>query len=286
VHTNPAIGVTVTPSDALTLYADYNQASRTPTVIELGCSNPETPCGLPNDFASDPDLNQVISKTVEVGARGHFADQMLNWSVDVFHTVNSNDIQFVATTTSEGYFANVGNTRRQGLDLAFGGQLSALTWHLVYSFVDATYQSAFEVNAESNSAADDDGNILVQPGDRIPLIPRHTGRLLLDYAVTSKWDIGGNVVVASSSFLHGDENNASQPGPDVIGTGEIGGYAVANLNSTYHVLKTLDVFLRLDNVFDRNYATAGFLTDNSFNPNGSFRDVRTRFHPRSRARCG
>ncbi|HEX3844882.1 MAG TPA: hypothetical protein VHV80_11000 [Steroidobacteraceae bacterium] len=84
-------------------------------------------------------------------------------------------------------------------------------------------------------------------------------------------DVGANLVVVSGSFLHGNENNANRP-DDVVGTGAIGGYAVVNLNGTYHVLRSLDVFLRLDNLLDRNYATAGFLTDNSFNPDGSFRD--------------
>ncbi|MGH8220413.1 MAG: TonB-dependent receptor [Steroidobacteraceae bacterium] len=272
VHLNPALGLTVTPSDALTLYADFNEASRAPTVIELGCSDPEAPCGLPNDFTSDPDLKQVIAHTFEVGARGSLPGGRLDWSIDLFHTVNQNDIQFVATTTSEGYFTNVGDTRRQGLDLAFGGAIEQLKWHLVYSYVDATYQSSFEVNAESNSTADDDGNIQVLPGDRIPLIPRHTGRLVLDYPVTRDWDIGGNLIVSASTFLHGNENNANRPDEDhVIGSGSLGGYAVVNLNSTYHVAKFLDVFVRLVNVFDRRYATAGFLTGNSFDPNGAFR---------------
>ena len=53
---NPAFGFTVTPTADLTFYADYNEASRAPSVIELGCSNPAAPCGLPNDFASDPEL--------------------------------------------------------------------------------------------------------------------------------------------------------------------------------------------------------------------------------------
>lgn len=269
---NPSFGLTVTPSAALTLYANYNQASRAPTVIELGCSDPDAPCGLPNDFASDPYLKQVVAQTVEAGARGSVADGMLDWSVELFHTANHDDIQFIATTTSQGYFANVGDTRRQGLDLALGGKLQRLRWHLVYSFVDATYQSSFAVNAESNSTADDDGNIQVSPGDRIPLVPRHTGRLVLDYAVTHDWDIGGNLVVASGSFLHGNENNANQAdGDDVIGSGRIGGYAVVNLNSTYHVAKFLDVFIKVANVFDRRYATAGFLTGNSFDPDGTFR---------------
>jgi hypothetical protein len=57
-----------------------------------------------------------------------------------------------------------------------------LRWHAVYSFVDATYQSNFLLNGESNSTADENGDIQVTSGNRIPLIPRHTGRLMLDYA--------------------------------------------------------------------------------------------------------
>ena len=135
----------MTPTDALTFYADYNEAGRAPTVIELGCSNPDQPCGLPNDFASDPDLKPVVPRTIEAGVRGNLPDQRLIWSADVFHTLNSNDIQFIATGTSQGYFANVGSTRRQGLDLALGGKAAGLSWHLAYSFVDATYQSSLAI---------------------------------------------------------------------------------------------------------------------------------------------
>jgi outer membrane receptor protein involved in Fe transport len=273
---NPAFGFTVTPTDALTVYADYNQASRAPTVVELGCANPAAPCGLPNDFASDPDLRQVVARTVELGIRGNLPDQRLVWSADVFHTVNSNDIQFVATATNAGYFDNVGNTRRQGLDLSIGGKERGFHWHVTYSFVDATFQSNFEVNAASNSTADANGNILVQPGDRIPLIPRNTGRLVVDYDLTPQWNIGGNVIAASGSYLHGDENNANQAGgtnaagEHVSGSGWISGYTVVNLQSTYHITKHVQVFGRLVNLFDKQYATAGFLTSSSFNPNGTF----------------
>jgi outer membrane receptor protein involved in Fe transport len=275
-HLNPAFGLTVTPTDALTLYADFNEASRAPTVIELGCANPAAPCGLPNDFASDPDLEQVIARTVEIGVRGNLPDQRLVWSADAFRTVNRNDIQFVATATNAGYFANVGNTRRQGLDLSLGGKQGGLNWHVTYSFVDAVFQSNFEVSAESNSSADADGNILVRAGDRIPLIPKHTGRLVLDYDLSQHWNIGGNVIATSGSFLHGDENNANQAGGTngegayISGSGWIPGYAVVNLQSTYHITKHAEIFARLVNLFDKQYSTAGFLTSSSFNPNGSF----------------
>lgn len=274
---NPSFGFTVTPSAKLTLYADYNEASRAPTVIELGCSDPQNPCGLPNEFAGDPNLEQVVARTVEAGARGNNEAKTLNWSVDVFHTVNSNDIQFIATTSSQGYFSNVGKTRRQGADFAAGGKIADLSWHAVYSFVAATYQSNFEVNGESNSTADEQGHISVRAGDRIPLIPLHTGRLVLDYALAKNWDVGANLSVTSGVFLHGNENNANRAGvrnsagDDIAGSGRISGYTVLALHSTYRLGKSTDLFVRIANVFDKKYATAGFLTSNSFAANGAFR---------------
>ncbi|HEV2271563.1 MAG TPA: TonB-dependent receptor [Steroidobacteraceae bacterium] len=274
---NPAMGFTYTPTQTTTYYVNYNEASRAPTVIELGCSNPVLPCGLPNDFASDPNLRQVVARTFEIGLRGNLASQQLRWSADVFRTLNTDDIQFIATTTNSGYFANVGDTRRRGADLALGGQEGKLRWNLSYSLVDATFQSPFVVSAESNSTADANGNILVRTGDRIPLIPRHTGKLTVDYRFTPELDIGGNVVVTSGSFLHGDENNADQAGGTngegryIMGSGHIGGYAVVNVQGTYHVTPRFDVFARCANLLNREYATAGFLSTNTFNPNGTYR---------------
>jgi iron complex outermembrane recepter protein len=85
------------------------------------------------------------------------------------------------------------------------------------------------------------------------------------------------LVVASGSYLHGDENNANQAGGTngegafVSGSGWISGYAVVNLQGTYHLTKHADVFARVINVANKEYATAGFLTSNAFNPNGTFR---------------
>jgi len=135
------------------------------------------------------------------------------------------------------------------------------------------------VNAESNSTADANGDIVVHPGDRIPLIPRHTGRLLLDYAATARLDLGASLVIASGAYLHGNENNANQAGGTngqgqyiaADATGTIPGYALVNLQATYRAGRSLDVFARVANLFNRQYATGGFLTTNTFTPNGSFR---------------
>ena len=273
---NPAFGFTVTPRPSLTLYAAYSEASRAPTVIELGCANPAVPCGLPNEFASDPDLQQVVARTAELGLRGKLAGERLVWSADAFRTLNSNDIQFVATATNSGYFENVGNTRRQGLDVALGGRAGGFHWQVMYSLVDATFRSSFTVSAPSNSSADAAGNIPVSAGDRIPLVPRHTGRLILDYRIGERWDLGANAIAASGSYLHGNENNANQAGGSnaagarILGSGWLAGYVVVNLQATFRISDHAEVFARLANLFDREYATAGFLARNSFNPDGSF----------------
>lgn len=273
---NPAFGFTVTPDDTLTWYADYNEASRAPTVIELGCANAAAPCGLPNEFASDPGLAQVVARTAEAGLRGSLPGRRLTWSADLFRTLNSNDIQFVATAANAGYFDNVGSTRRQGLDLALGGEQGGFGWQAAYSFVDATFRSSFAVSAAANSTADGNGNILVRPGDRIPLIPRHSGRLVLDYRAPGGWQIGASLVAASGSYLHGDENNANRAGGTngtgayISGSGRSGGYAVVNLHATWQLADHAEIFASVLNLLDRQYATAGFLTTSAFNPNGTF----------------
>ena len=75
------------------------------------------------------------------------------------------------------------------------------------------------------------------------------------------------------------ENNANQAGStngegayiSATGTGWIPSYAVVNLQGTYRLGKSVDLFARIVNVLDKQYSTAGFLTTNTFSPNGAFR---------------
>jgi outer membrane receptor protein involved in Fe transport len=121
--------------------------------------------------------------------------------------------------------------------------------------------------------------ITVRPGDHMPLTPRDTLHVTLDYAITGNWNIGANVIVASGMYLTGNENNANRiggvtndgQGEEVTGSGRIGGYTVVNLHTEYQVTRKVSVFLRLTNLFNRKYGTSGFLTDSAFNPNGTFR---------------
>ncbi|MBK4735199.1 TonB-dependent receptor [Noviherbaspirillum pedocola] len=263
---SPAVGVNWNPSKALTAYATYNEGMRAPTAIELTCADPTAPCKLPNSFLSDPPLNKVIARTIELGARGKGNDGFA-WSAAIYRTELDDDIAFVSSggvSSNAGYFQNVGKTRRQGLELSAGRKFGPLGITAHYSFIDATYQTSFAESSPSNSSADTNGEIQVNSGNRIPGIPQHSFKLRLDYDITPQWEAGANIVAVSGIHARGDENNADS-------RGKLPGYAVINLDTRYTVKKGWDVFARVSNLFNRQYANFGVLGQNVFTgPGRSF----------------
>ena len=255
---NPAIGFNYNPNNNLGFYGGYNEGMRAPTPVELSCADPAIPCALPNSFAADPDLKKVVAKTWEGGVRGKL-DKNFSWSAGAYTTQNDDDIQFIATNAAGtfGFFENVGKTRRQGLELGLNGKFDALTLAVNYGFVNATYESDFVVGSAANSSQDASHQIQVSKGNRIPGIARQTLKLRAAYDVTSAWNIGTNVVMASGQFARGDENNQ-----DV--NGKVPGYAVVNLDTHYSINNNWKLFGKVNNVFDHDYATFGILGNNIF----------------------
>lgn len=257
---NPAVGFNYNPSKTLGFYGSYNEGMRAATPVELSCADENRPCALPNAFAADPHLNKVVAKTYEGGVRGKLSDKV-NWNMGVYSTQNTDDIQFIASnSTGFGYFKNVGETRRRGIELGLNGKLDKLTLAANYGFVDATYQSDFVVGSEANSTADGSGQIQVNKGDRIPGIARQTLKFRVAYDVTPDWNVGTNIVFASGQYARGDENNQ-----DV--NGKVPGYGVMHLDTHYNLNQNWKLFAKVNNVFDTKYATFGVLGENIFNAN-------------------
>lgn len=256
---NPAVGVTFNPNPALTAFASYSEGMRAPTAIELTCADPDAPCKLPNNFLADPQLRKVVARTIETGMRGK-SGASTTWSAAVYRTELSDDIQFIsagAGAVNAGYFQNVGRTRRQGLELAASTRLGAFGLSARYSYLDATFRSAFVENSRSNSAADANGSIVVAAGNRIPAIAPHAFKARLDYDSGGRWSAGANLLCSSATYARGDENNQ-----DV--NGKVPGYTVVNLDARYTIANGLELFARVDNIFDRRYANFGILGENFF----------------------
>jgi iron complex outermembrane recepter protein len=257
---NPAAGITYQWSKALNFYGGYSESTRAPTPVELTCADEDSPCRLPNQFLADPPLKQVVAKSWEGGFRGRFGDPSngrIDWHVGLFRTTNVDDILFQSTggsSSNEGFFANVGDTRRQGLEASLTGRAfeQRLDWYANYTYLDATYRTDFSENSANHPDADDDGLIEVHRGDRLPGLPRHAFKIGADYALGHGFTIGGDMVANSGQYLRGDEANLLP---------KIGGYAVFNLRAVYTFNEHVSLFGRIDNVFDRRYYTFGILGD-------------------------
>jgi iron complex outermembrane recepter protein len=257
-HFNPAAGVTYQVAPWMTACAGYAVANRAPTPAELSCAGPTNSCSLANFFVGDPNLQQVISYTAEAGVRGTFTPfdgAKLNYNLGLFHTDLNNDIAFInSVTTGRAFFANIGETRRQGVDV--GLQLKTDRWlaYIAYTYTDATFQSGFTESAGSNPAADANGNITIQRGNRLPGIPVNQVKLGVYYKVTDKWTVGATAIGASTAFLFGDEANLTPPLP---------GYFTVNVSASYQLTDNVQLFAWAENITNTRYDTFGTFSPTS-----------------------
>src|SRR5215510_14887159 len=271
---NPAVGVSYNPMRFVNAYASYSEGSRAPTSVELGCADPERPCKLPNAMAGDPPLDQVATRTIEAGFRSG-QENRVNWNLGWFRAENSHDILFVSSTqTGFGYFKNFGKTLRQGLELDVSSWVGRASIGANYTFLDATFQSRETVDGSSNSSNAEaqkgvkgvGGATVIAPGNRIPLIPQHMFKAFVDFQATQKLLLDAGLIAASSSYARGNENNLHQPdGRYYLGAGRSPGYAVVNLGGRYRLSRRLELFAKVNNLFDRHYYTAAQLGPTGFN---------------------
>ena len=254
---NPAIGLTYQWGPGVNFYGGYSESTRSPTAVELACSSPDAPCKLPNEFVADPPLKQVVAKNWEAGLRGSFADGWFgktNWKAGVFRTTNTDDITFQATggaQSNEGFFANVGNTRRQGLEASLSGKAldNRVDWFVNLTHLEAKFLSAFtEISANHPDADPETGLILVEAGNRLPGLPQDTLKLGADYALNPALTVGGDILYNGPQYLRGDEANLLP---------QLGGFAVVNLRAAWRIGGHFSTYVRVQNIFDRRYTDFG-----------------------------
>lgn len=272
---NPAAGLTIAATPALTAYLGYTEGSRAPSAIELGCADPENPCKLPNAMAGDPPLDQVRTRTLEGGLRGTLI-QSIGWNAGVFRADNRDDILFVADDQSGfGYFRNFGKTRRQGAELGLNGRFGPVVLTATYTYLDATYRSEEELGGEGNSSNEEgpgfEGTIDVEPGDRIPLIPRHVFKVGAHWDILPQLSASADLVNIGGSYARGNENNEHEPdGLYYLGEGRTGGYTVVNFGAEFRPVPALAIFGQLNNALDRQYSTGAQLGSTGFDAAGRF----------------
>jgi outer membrane receptor protein involved in Fe transport len=264
---NPAAGATWTSAGGTNVFGGVSQGMRVPSPVELTCADPNAPCTLPNIFVADPPLAPVKATTYELGVRGRPISGTF-YSAALYRTDLTDDIQFVSAgsgAVNAGYFRNVGDTRRQGIELTGGAAVGPFRFVARYSHLLATFETGFVENSPNNTTADADGNIVVVPGNRLPGLPADTFRLRADWS-QGPFAVGVSVVAAGRQYARGNENNAD-PG------GKVPGYALMALDASWQLARDWQLFARVDNLLNTRSQNFGILGSNFFRGPGNTFDA-------------
>jgi len=241
---NPAIGLRFQVNSDITSHLSYSESSRNPSPAELSCADENDPCKLPNGFVSDPPLKQVVVNTWEVGVI-HSTPEWQH-QLTLFNTKSRDDIIFqqAGNHPARGYFINIEQTRRRGVELSSSGEIGKFGAKFDYSYLDATFESPFVSFSPQNPLG---ANRDVRVGSRIPGQPKHQVKANLEYQ-WHKLRLATEFNYVSSSYYRGDEANENK---------KIASYTLTNLVANLQLNPTLVWSLRIDNVFNRRYFTFG-----------------------------
>jgi outer membrane receptor protein involved in Fe transport len=253
---SPRGGVSVGLGRGASVYASAGQSFRAPSIVELTCADEEAPCPLPFALGDDPPLDPVIATTFEVGGRWSRGPVAADFSL--YRTDVEDDIFFIASEVAlfEGYFDNIGDTRREGVEaglhFALGRQHSM---YVNYAYTRGTFRTEaelFSLREEAEPGSELAGENEVEVGDRLPLVPDHQiragGTAYIGYGL----QLGADIRYTGHQWLRGDEANETTRLADYLTTDlrmswEVGPWELAGIVS---------------NIFDRTYASFGTFNEN------------------------
>lgn len=247
---NPRVGVNVNVAEGVGVYAAYAQGFRAPAFLELTCAGPGAVCpGLQVGVAPDPPLKAVTAQSFEIGGHARLAP-WLRAEISGYWTDLTDEIFAVTPTSTTGvFFQNVGDTRRQGVEVGLRGRFGGvLEPYLNYAFTRATFQSRAELATPLPP-----GTETVQPGDRLSLVPEHRINIGADYRPWPWLQLTAGTGWVGSQFLRGDESNRQRP---------LAPYWVTQGGASVR-WRGLEGFVQVNNILNAKYETFG-----TFAPNG------------------
>ncbi len=254
---SPRGGVSLDIGPGASVYGSVGQAFRAPAVLELACADETAACPLPFALGDDPPLDPVVATTFEVG--GQLVRGPAIMTATVYRTNVRDDISFIQSENAvfEGFFDNIGSTRREGVEL--GLQIlpsEQLSLYANYAYTRATFRDAAEI---FSIRADDafvgaplSGENAVAPGDWMPLVPDHQVKFGGLLSLKGGLELGTDVRYTGEQWLRGDEANETAP---------LDGYFVTNLRMGFSRAQW-EVSAVLWNAFDNKGAIFGTFNEN------------------------
>ncbi len=257
---NPVIGLTFHALENMNIYANYGRGFETPTLVEIGYENNSDRTAVNNSF--NKALTSSKSQHYEAGMKW-LPDNRSRVNLALFHIKTKNEImpdlddQEESITRTKGTsYLNVGNTVRQGIELAYAAYLlNAFKFDLSLTKMSAYFDQEFTYSGNN-----------VSSGNRLPGVPEE---MLFADLIWSSTNFSKNkykqilgMQLAAELQVMGDLyasfNDTS------IAASRAHGYGVANLRAVYRQdIKntTITTYGQLFNVFDKKYIGSVIMGD-------------------------
>ncbi|MEL7781601.1 TonB-dependent receptor [Citromicrobium bathyomarinum] len=172
----------------------------------------------------NPALLPEESESWDVGITHSFLDRRAQIGVTYFERDSTNLIGFVSTATPPfGFYDNTELASAKGWEFGLAVRpVDGFDVALNYTNIDAIDETA---------------------GNKLARRAEDKADLVVDYRMNNGIGIGATVLVVGDSF-----DNASN-------TRQLDGYVVADLRASYGVTEQLEIFGRVENLFDEEYET-------------------------------
>jgi outer membrane receptor protein involved in Fe transport len=249
----PRAGVNYNLSDRYGFYFSYSEGFRAPAFLELTCADPDAPCvGIQAGVAPDTglgNLRPVKATNYEVGLRARPVP-WLEGTIALYRTDVRDDIFSVSPAgTISIFFQNIGDTRREGIEVGLRGIFQPLEAYVNYAYTRATFQEDLELASPRTPGVPQQ----VKKGNEIPLTPNHRINAGLRYRPLTWLTLSLGMTYVSDQFFRGDDAN-TQP--------KLDDYVVLNAGIDAR-WDRFSGFLKVNNLLNNDYETFGTFAPNA-----------------------
>jgi iron complex outermembrane receptor protein len=236
-HFSPVAGAVWHAAPDVNVYVNWGEGFETPSFIELAYRTVGT--GL--NF----DLRPAVSRSAEAGIKAYvLGGQRLNLAV--FSTKTSDEIVIDTATGGRTTYKNASKTRRRGIEAEWEAALPyGFNAYASYTYLSATFASDATTGVPP---------LLIPAGSRLPGVPQSNAYAELAWARPDWYGISAALEGQYAGKVYvNDRNTDAAPN-----------YAIANVRFGFEQAAgawTFREFVRINNLFDRNYVGSVIVGD-------------------------
>lgn len=241
--TTPVAGVLYRLTEQTNVYANAGKGFETPTFVEMAYRPDLTKAGL--NF----DLKPSKSRNYEVGVKTMLGDSA-RLNVAWFKIDTDDEIVIATNQSGRAAYQNAGSSERHGLEASLDAALAhGFNFYSAYTWISAEYRDTFTTCSETPcNLGKGLGVATVDSGNKIPGVYRSSAYAELSWKYAP---LGFSTAVETRYNSKAYVND--------LNTETAASYTLVNWRGgfTQQVQQwTLAEFLRVDNIFDKNYVSS------------------------------